>query len=368
MLAKIAKTIYKYKTSKIVVMRCVAILKSNNTCTFSAKYELLDHYKFYCKRHALSQTNELLSTEYDSIEEIPSLLPIECVSRVTSADISDILSNIKMIFGLSLTMISQELKTNSSTNVYVGDSTNMLDPQYIIRVVKQGAVIEKYSNGSAMYASICDHIDKPICVPIIPIEIDNKSYIVRGSKYNNWYYELIKPTYPLLGNNLKKLILRLVRLIELTQKNRIVHGSIELKNLTQLKQNRISSTVFTSLNNGMFWVDKYGNEIESGTNLESVPPVDQLVCSRRLQQKQYPGRYDDYESLLYLTQHLQNKRLPWIGLSTKVSIVQSKDQYLHNLMSSEEDKSSKIAEMILSSHFEDLPNYSKLYLAFEELF
>lgn len=348
--------------------RCSAVLKSNNPCPFNAKYELLEYNQFYCKRHALSQANELLETKYSSIEEVSNLLPIECVTRITSNDISEIFSEIKMIFGLSLSMISQEFKNNSSTNVYVGDATNMLEPQYIMRVVKQLPAIEKYSNGSSMYASILPHIDEPICAPIVTAIIDDKTYIIRGSKYNTWYYELIKPTYPLLGTNLKKLILRLVKLIELTQKNRIVHGSIELKNLTQLRKKRISSTVFMSLRDGIFWVDKYGNAVESTATIENIPNVDTLVCSRSLLQKQYPSRHDDYESLLYLTQHLQNKRLPWIGLSTKTSIVQSKEQYLNDLMYSDDENICELAKIILSSHFEDLPKYSEIYSAFEKLF
>ncbi len=346
---------------------CSTLLKSNNNCSYKAKYELLEHNQFYCKRHALSNSNELLGTNYSSIEDVPNLLPIECISRITPDDISTIFREIKTIFGLSLGLISQEAKTNSSTNLYTGDITNMLEPQYIVKVVKQLSAINRYSNGSSIYASILSSIDEPICVPIESREINNNLCLIRGSKYNTWYYEVIRPTYQLLGTNCKKLILRLVKLIETAQKNRIVHGSIELRNLSQLRENSISSTVFTSLRNAMFWVDRYGNMVESSATIDKSIVFDTLVCSRRLQQKHYPGRHDDYESLLYLTQHLLGKRLPWIGLDTNIAIVQCKEQYLNDLLYSDEHAGS-IAKIILSSHFGDLPKYSEIYSAFEHLF
>jgi hypothetical protein len=346
---------------------CTASLKSNKDCSFKARYVLASHSQCYCKRHVLAKSNELLQSDYESVDDVPNLRLIEATSRITLNDLDVIMKEIKTRFGRSLTIISQEEKTNYRTNVFVGDSTNMLNLQYILKIVKQSSAIEAYSNGSAMYASVYTQIKDPICVPIISSEIDNQLYLVRGSRYNSWYYELTEPTYPLLGTNCRELIMRLVDLIEMNQRCRIVYGSIELRNLVQLDQKKISTTVFTSLRTGMFWMDRYGKSIENTSSIDPSMKFDSLVCARSVQQKQYPSRHDDYESLLYLAQHLLNKNLPWIGMAAKIDIIQSKDQYLNEMIESG-DKSDDISKIILDSHFDDRPNYPIVRTAFAKLF
>ncbi len=347
---------------------CSAILKSNKACSFRAKYALVGSNRYFCKKHALSWSNKLLKENYSSIESIPNLRSIENISLITQTDQIMIIQEIKTFFGLSLTIISQEERSNARTDMYVGDSHNMTRTQYMLKIIKQPSMIDRYLNGSSMYASICKYIKDPICVPIASTTIDDKMYLVRGSKYNSWYYELTVPAYPLLGSNCKKLILRLVKLIEMAQECRVVHGSIELRNLQQLNRDDISTTVFSSLRDGMFWMSRYGNTIEASADIDPSIKFDPLVCARSVQQKKYPNRHDDYESLLYLTQYLLNHKLPWIGVSAKVDIVQIKTQYLTDMIDSGKNGLSTLSTIILSSYFDDRPNYSEIYAAFESLF
>lgn len=339
---------------------CTALLKSEKHCTFKAKYFLKEYNEYYCKKHALSQSNLKMNTTYDSINDIDNLQEIEYQQQITEDSIGSILGDIYYTHNYKLTVVS-ETKNKYFNELLVADRDD-LTQKYILKITKSLAYIEQLMNVSSTYASILPNITKPICVPILSYKQEDqyRLCLIRGWKYNNWYYEVLLLSYPLLMNNNKKLITRLVELIQLSHDNRIVHGSIELRNLVQLKPKRISTTVFKSLENALFWEGRYGQTVEEDASIDSDIIYDSMLCSRNLNQKKHPCRYDDYESLLFLVVNLLGNQLPWVGLTSNVDIVNEKTNFLIALSGNIESMGSAIASMIINSHYDDRPNYSQL--------
>lgn len=358
---------------------CTALFKTGKNCTYKAKYILKEYNEYYCKKHALMHSNLKMKTSYNSIDDVDGLNPIGYQPSVVN-NINDILIDIYNNHQLKFILVSEIKEKYYYTGGSASDIFNEFivvnkdnDTQkYILKITKSASAIDNAMDISSSYANILPSITKPICVPIISYKttMNPKSYknnqicLLRGWKYNNWYYELISLSYPLLEldndqNRIKKLIKSLFNLIELSHESRIVHGSIELRNLVQLKEKNISSIVFKSLANALFWQGRYGQTIDEDTEIDSNITFDSLYCSRNLNQKKYPCRYDDYESLLYLIMILLNHDLPWIGLTSSIDIVNEKTNFLITLSKSN-SIGSEIANMILNSHYDDKPNYNKL--------
>lgn len=347
---------------------CSALLKSDKHCTFKAKYLLKEYNEYYCKKHALSQANIKMNTTYNSISDITNLQELEYTQQISEDSIGDILGDIYYTHNRKLTVVS-ETKNKYFNELLVADRDD-LTQKYTLKITKSPTYIDQFMNASSTYASILPTITKPICVPIISYiqEESQRLCLIRGWKYNNWYYELSLISYPLLMDNHKKLVIRLVQLIQLSHDNRIVHGSIELRNLLQLKQKRISTTVFKSLENALFWESRYGQTVEENSSIDSNITYDSMLCSRNLNQKKHPCRYDDYESLLFLVMHILGNQLPWIGLTSNVDIVNEKTNFLIALSGNTESLGSAIASMILNCHYDDRPNYDMLSKLFTDMF
>lgn len=343
---------------------CSAILKSEKYCTSKAKYILKEYNQLYCKTHALSHSNQKMNTEYKTIESVPSLE--ELVTQNASNDcLADILADIYHIHGYRMNVISKK-KVRTGDEILVINSNNLSD-KYILKVSKSYAHIDQAISTSSVYASILTQLTKPICVPIVSYDQKNHGpCLIRGWKYNHWYYELSHLSYPVLLTDHKKLILTLLNLIEYSQQRRIVHGCIELRNLVQLKAKRISTTVFESLKNAMFWEGRHGQTVECDEPLEPNITFDAMTCANRMNKKLHPCRYDDYESLLYFTLHLLDIQLPWIGLTVGSEIATEKNNFL-NEHACNQNALGKISKMIIDSHIDDRPDYTKLITLFSAL-
>jgi hypothetical protein len=86
-----------------------------------------------------------------------------------------------------------------------------------------------------------------------------------------------------------------------------------------------------------------------------------------LNQKKFPCRYDDFESVLYTIMLLVHGTLPWIELSSDKDIAPQKTIFLKDLATDIESPSGRIANLILECHYDDRPNYALIEAAFEEL-
>jgi hypothetical protein len=345
---------------------CTALLKSEKRCASKAKYVLEEYSQYYCKMHALAQSNLKLGATHESIETVPNLRELRGVASISDAHLEEILADISGTHGYRLAVVSKtKVKTHCEIAVV---SRNDSRDRYMLRVAKSPAYIDQFINASSAYASLLPVLSKPACVPIVSYiqEETQRMCLVRGWRYGHWYYELALESHPLLRTDPRKLISRLVDLIECTHDYRIVHGSIEMNQLVQLKAKRISTTVFESLKNALFWEGRYGQTVEHGAPLDSDFKFDAITCARRLNQKQYPCRYDDFESLLYLAMQMLGHCLPWVEVASNGDILQEKNAFLHSAASGTSPL-GPIARMILESHFDDRPNYTALRECFERL-
>ncbi len=353
--------------SYIHIMSYCSAMVRNNNCKFKAKYKLNNQNEYFCKLHILSYCNIKLNMNYKSIDDIPNLKIIDEISSENI--INEVLQNIYKIHNYKLTkIITNNNKKKIEVLVYINN--NELE-KYNLTIVKTLKLIDEYMNISSSYASILSILKKPICVPIVSYYQDtlfNNLCLVRGWKYHNWYYELNNIHYPLNIDNNKNLIINLIELIKNSQQCRIIHGSIELKNLVQLEEKKLSSVVFKSLKYASFWGGKYENKVDEESLLDNNIKYDYLICSRRINDKKYPCRYDDFESLLYLTLKLLNYEFPWLGLINHNEIVIEKNKFLLYLKDSNNINLSNLIKLILNSDYEDLPNYNKLLEYFSNLF
>lgn len=347
---------------------CSALLKSEKFCSSKAKYILKEYSQMYCGLHALSHSNQKMNTNYETIESVPNLEELLAQVVVSEDSIGEILSDIYSTHKHRVAMISKK-KVKSGEELIVADLDN-LSNKYLLRVSKTFTYIDQAIGTSSTYGSLIPRLSTPICVPIISYEQDGHgTCLIRGWRYGYWYYEMVLLTHPVLLTDHKKLVLSLVSLIECSHQYRIVYGSIELRNLTQLKAKRISTTVFESLKNAMFWEGRYGQTVECDTPIDSNISFDPLTCAKRMNQKQHPCRYDDYESLLYFTLQLQGTQLPWVGLTIGSDIAAEKNNFLmHHASMAKPMAIGKIAKLLLDSHFDDRPSYINLMAYFGELF
>ena len=363
--SKIALMLYKYSVS--LMAYCSALLKSEKPCPSKAKYILEEYNLFYCKTHALAHSNLKMNTTYESIDDVPNLHELGTQAQLSDNTIGEILSDMYHTHDRRITVISKK-KIKTGYEMIVADAANLAE-KYILKVAKAAPHIEQMMDTSAAYAGLLPNLTKPICVPLVSYMQDgNRLCLVRGWKYGHWYYELGLISHPLLMTDHKKLIICLVELITYAQDHRLVYGSIELRNLAQLKQKRISTTVFESLKNASFWQGRYGQTVECDTPLDSDVSFDSLTCARRMNQKLHPCRYDDFESILYLALHLLNHQLPWSGLLNNSDIANEKTNFLTDQASKKTHSPLvSIAQMILDSHFDDRPNYPKLLECFSAM-
>lgn len=345
---------------------CSALLKSGKVCTYKAKYVLLEYNLHYCKSHALSHSNLKMNSSYEAIDAVPNLQELGSCAHVSENIFEEIISDIAQNHNRQLKIITKS-KIKIGYELVVTD-INTQDDKFILKVAKSMQYIDQMIDASAAYASLLSNLTNPICIPLISYMNNGQLRLIRGWKYGQWYYELRLISYPLLMNDHKKLITRLVDLLICTHSNRLVYGSIQLHDLVQIKQKRISTTVFESLKNALFWQGRYGQTIDSDTLLDSDITFDQVICARRMNNKIYPCRYDDFESLLYLALQLINYDLPWIGLTNNNEIAAEKEQFIIN-QANKKDQSplSIICKMINDSHYDDRPNYSKLHILFSTI-
>ncbi len=335
---------------------CNALLKSEKPCTAQAKYALREHGMYFCKTHALTQANLKLDTKHLSIEEVPGLYPLG--QRVADDNITEILEHVDSTHGYTLKVGTYDwFKTYHEFGV-----TDVHENKYVLRVVKSLPQIERFVESSAAYAALLPTLDLPICIPTISYEQaeSKRTCLVRGWEHARWYYELCLPEYPVIMTDRVKLVMRLVDLIEYSHEHRVVHGSIELRNLSQLKVKRVSTTVFKSLRNAMFWEGRYGQTVESDTPLDSNIKFDAITCAKRMNQKQHPCRYDDFESLLYLVMQLIGRPMPWAEMIDQGEILYEKNHFVQKHAGQDEAPLARIAQLIVDCHFDDRPNYSVL--------
>ncbi len=349
---------------------CTAVLKSNRFCSSKAKYILKEYNQCFCCIHALAQANKKMNTTYQTIADHPALQALIPQSYLSREELGEIMKDLTETHGYSLTVVSTA-KVKFGHEITVVDNADYTS-QYSLKVIKSLAYTEQYSNAASSYGSLLPNLTKPICVPIISYTQNYmkngkpRICLVRGSKYKQWYYELSLIAHPLLLNDSKKLIIRLVELIKHTHDQRLVHGSIELPNLVQLKSKRISTTVFASLNQAMFWEGRYGQYMDENTSIDPDIKFDPSLCARHLNQEQYPCRYDDFESLLYLTMHLTSYALPWIGMADS-DIANEKNTFLLRMAEAKDSPFYTIAKLIIDSHRDDRPDYDNLTIHFDKL-
>jgi hypothetical protein len=346
---------------------CSALLKSEKYCSAKAKYILKQYSQPYCGIHALSHSNQKMNTNYETIAEVPSLEMLVDQVVVSEDSIGEILSDIYHKHNHRVTVLSKK-KVKTGEELVVADLDNLSD-KYLLRVAKTSTHIDQAIGTSSIYASLVSRLTTPMCVPIISYTQDGHgTCLIRGWRYGYWYYEMVLLTHPVLMSDLPKLVTTLSNLIKWSHQYRIVYGSIELRNLTQLKAKRISTTVFESLKNAMFWEGRYGQTVECDTPIDSDISFDSQICAKRMNQKLHPCRYDDYESLLYLTLQLLGDQLPWTGLIIGSDIAIEKNNFLrHHAGLTSRTAIGEISTLLLDSHFDDRPDYSKLMIHFMAL-
>lgn len=341
-------------------------MSSNKYCPSKAKYILLEYNQRYCKTHALKHSNIEMNTDYHTIEDVPNLELLDAQGlRVTDVMMTEILSDLDHMHNYRITLISKQ-KNLIGQEMLVADFDD-LSNKYLLRVCKKPKHIDQSIATSSSYASLAHRADEPICIPILSYEREGHGLcLVRGWKYQHWYYEMTKVSYPVSLDDHRSLVVSLVNLIERMHCCRVVRGAIELRYLVQLRDEDVSSVVFDTLRNTMLWEGRHGRTVDCGAPIDSDIVFDSLTCARRMNEKLHPCRYDDYESLLYFALQLCGTQLSWCGADSGGDISIEKNKFLQE-QSTQHTAASNICKLILNAHFDDRPNYDKLREYFSAL-
>ncbi len=355
------------------MVNCMAIQQNSKRCIYSAKYVLEEYNLYVCKMHALSQANARHDASYQFITDIPGLRVLKPLSVGSKETIDKAIAHMKDIHYLFLT--DNDPKVLSTRKVRNGFELiiSMKNYEYQMFIVCKG--IEDAINVSSSYGYMYSKLKNAVCIPIVSYDqaiagMTNRCFL-RGWNRDEWYYEVKYMAYPLLelDNALsqKKFVTRVLELIKDIHDYHLVSGNVDINQLVQMRSKRLSSIVFNSMENLLQRVGIRGNVVEDGTSLDSSFRFDSTTCARTLNQKKFPCRYDDFESLLYTIMLLVHGTLPWIELSSDKDIAPQKTIFLKDLATDIESPSGRIANLILECHYDDRPNYALIEAAFEEL-
>lgn len=350
---------------------CFGILKNGNSCSYKSKYVWEEYTPYYfCAQHIISEVNRHMNTSYSTIEEIPNARIVSKQPMLSQAQISQIVEHIHEAHGYNI-RTTEIIRKKNHYEIMAVDLNAESDIEQSLMLYVQRRYISVAIDASSTYASILHSITKPLVVPIISYEqtFNGQTHICLARGFNpEWYYHLQRIAYPMLPIDSQtmelKLVSNLTNLIHIMHSHKFVKGSIDIDCLVQLMPKRISSIVFPSMHNMMPRVSRTGITISEDTPLDSDIRFNIQTCAMRMNEKLFPCRYDDIESMLYFIWLITKKTLPWMELSDHTAIAKEKRIFLSNLSQSK-TAYGKIAETIMDAHYDDRPSYGMIRQLFE---
>ncbi len=350
-------------------MICPNTLNEGAPCPQNARYCILenDTYHFGCRNHILKTAFAIFGERYDTLDSIPTLLRIDIFQReaplaeemiVSCKDKISELINQELILGEELPPLYGFSRFKTNLDGWIMEINTSLDN------------IENIFIANCIHVN-ANRIESDLFIEIYKRDNGHAAKIV----YDSHYFQLRRHYYPFNAfawsdEDIHPFAMHMCDMLERLHTARICHGHLNPASIGFLDLSDPTSARFTSAMGITFWKDSYGRYIHQMKRLTT--PNKHITSCVRLDEGYTTGRYDDYESLLYLILILQEIPLPWLNMHLIKDVILSKKQFIEDpsvLLGYHDsiDAISQICEMIRSSSFDSSPDYYQLKESFKTL-
>ena len=366
-------------------MICASTFKNGTPCIYKSKFviETDENRSYVCGRHVVSLAKQILGRDIDSIEDVPEVIEISKMDIETDAIIMDILTetiaSIKQTTGL-------KLKKQNHTPMSIADidyyKVTHGDKFLSLMICKDELQIVE------LYEAMCVQVRYHHCNVFLPL----KSYEVMGEQYFvsklvqtipdakvdstirrvPYFYQLCSFSRSLREfafdkESTRAFTIHMCNLIERLHSTRMCFGDFNYDTIVITDIDDIKSAVIDSAKNVSFWMDTHGefkSEDRSGSGTKFP-----LTSSRRVHLKKVSGRYDDFESLLYLLLTIQGNILPWNDSTSVRDCNLLKKCFLEDpsLYMKSSESLNALCDMIVHSEYDERPTYHRIVDLFEKI-
>ena len=365
-------------------MLCSSTFKNGKPCSYKAKYAINndDSQCFVCIRHVVSVAKQILGIEIKSVKNVSQIVMISDVDTEPDATILDVFAEaitlIKETTGLDIE--KRDAVPTICSNIEYYD-VSIDGDEFKLMICKEDPTM------TDLYEAVCIQIGLKGCNAFLPMksyEVLGRTYFVSkmvhvGTKTTDslirrvpYFYQLCHSSKPLRefkfeDHSLKVFVNHMCKLIENLQSSRMCFGDFNFETLLFTDLSDATSAFIDSAINVSFWIDTHG-EFKS-EDLPSLGTKFPLTASRRIHAKKAAGRYDDFESLLYLVLTIKGKILPWDEAANIRDSNHHKKCFLEDpsLYLKSSDSLNEICDLIIHSQFDERPNYERLAILFEEI-
>ena len=291
---------------------------------------------------------------------------------------AETIATIKETTGLDIEKQDIDPTTRSNVEYY---TVSIGGDEYALLICKEEPTM------TDLYEAMCIQNGLKQCNAFLPIksyEVLGRTYFVSkmvhvGTKNTDssirrvpYFYQLCHSSKSLREfkfeeQSLKVFVNHMCKLIENLHSSRMCFGDFNFETLLFTDISDATSAVIDSAINVSFWIDTHG-EFKS-EDLPSRGTNFPLTASRRIHAKKAAGRYDDFESLLYLILTIKSKILPWDEATAIRDSNHQKKCFLEDpsLYLKSSDSLNEICDLIIHSQFDERPNYERLTTLFEEI-
>ena len=366
-------------------MICSSLFKNGSLCTFKAKYDIFheDKHTFVCKRHVQQSAETILGRVIkviNNITEVKEITHITPDKNIQMDFIDDAISMIKLTSNLNVESDGNKIALDNGIeyqNVKIGED------EFILTTYRDEPLM------TDMYEAMCIQVCAKKCNAFLPI----KDYEVLGSQYfiskmvyskvdtanapdtNRkipYFYQLTSRSTPLRefefqDGSLEKFALHMCEMIQELHSARMCLGDFNYSSIVMTDLNDPKSARISSAKNISFWIDTHG---EFKTEHRSGPGTKfPLTASRRVHSKNAPGRYDDFESLLYLILTIQGKILPWDDSTSLRDFTTHKNAFLKDpsLHVKSHTSLEVLCDLIYHSEYDERPVYDRISKLFTDI-
>lgn len=369
-------------------MICASTFKNGKPCHYKAKQAIQfeDTHFFVCNRHTLDEANRILGGTFSTIEELANVDEVSDINKFKHsirANDWDAGSDAMLLIKATTDFdIERDGTSTTDSNRVEYHPVKIGDEKLTLMICKKDELRED------LYEAMCVQVGSKSCDVFLPIKsfesVDRHCYVSKmvrpkhdddGSQNSPYFYQL-NPRSKLLREGqfdkeaLSVFAIRMCALIQNLHSSRMCSGdhnyqSIAFTDITDPKTAYIKTAKYIT-----FWIDSHG---EFKSEERKIPGTKvPLTAARRVHTKKAPGRYDDFESLLYLILTLKGKILPWNGTTAIRETNQLKESFLKDslgIMNDAEGSQSLkcVADMILFAEYEERPNYIRITKLLSEI-
>ena len=365
-------------------MICSSMFKNGTPCTHKAKFVITyDKRSFACRRHVIQVAKQLIGSDIDTIENVSEIVEIHQIDNEADVKIIDTfteaIATITKTTGLKILKLTSSPVSNNNIDYY---DISINDKTFTLMICQDEMLMPE------LYEAMCIQVRYHHCQVFLPIksyEVSGRSYYVAKMIHNDstnqevtpfravsYFYQVCHFSKSLREcqfdkESIRAFAGRMCSLIEALHSCRMCFGDFNYDTIVLTNIVDPSTAFIHSAKNVSFWMDTHGefkSEDRAGAGTKFP-----LTASRRVHAKKVSGRYDDFESLLYLILIIQGVVLPWDESTSLKECNHQKNKFLEDpsLYIKSNDSINTLCDMILHSEYDERPIYNRISSMFDNI-